>query len=148
MNSFQDSRYALPGLVAILVVLGIIAVGQLSLEPKRPFSSAPIKYSDSTPYHIESRLWQDPFYAIDKYEESQSDSSTILPVIQVAATAIREHLWSLRPTEDVIQEFVDCLHDHTTNFVRCDKLIDEKPICYGVLNTYNTMTNPSQDAGQ
>ncbi len=64
----NDSRYALPGLIGLFVVLGLLAVGRLNLDNLRPYSefiqSSP-SANDST---VEIRLWQDPFAALYKRE--------------------------------------------------------------------------------
>ena len=123
MSSEQDARYALPGLVGILVVVGAIAVGQLSLEPKRPISKVPFDYSDSTRYRIEARLWQDPFSAIEHFEDSNGGhAESVSPVMQVAAEAIRAKLWSLGDQENHVQRFISCLNNRTKILDGCDRL--------------------------
>ncbi len=97
MSSIQESRYALPGMIAILIVIGGLAIGQLTFKPLRPITNTKIDFGDSSPYNIEARLWQDPFAAIDDYQKTQERlNGTEIPVaIEMAGAAIRQRLLAI-----------------------------------------------------
>ncbi|MFK7830386.1 MAG: hypothetical protein AB8B57_11465 [Congregibacter sp.] len=75
MPSASDSRYAIPGFISILVVLGVLAVGNQTFDPLRPSAKETIDYSESSFTRVEARLWQDPFAAVEAYDASEIGST-------------------------------------------------------------------------
>ena len=105
----------LPIVMVVLLAAGVL-VKNVPLESARPIDPERVKFVATSQQDVEARLWQDPFAAVEKYEDGSKQAG--MPTANIPMMPLTRYFFKTPPaahTPEVLHERIQMLQHPDTN---------------------------------